>query len=303
MHTIALVLAVSGLLAPEAETARPVFGDAFWAHWGDGHAEISTYDLQFPRYGEVRSGTAVAIFVTETFSDEARVKADKGRHPAADQFPVMKLNLVRDFPTGIYDYNLMSSVFYAVPEFRGRPAGSPMKVSFSSQEWCGQVYHQLLPDERVIRSVSHSYFDGEADRSGELDYPEDGILEDGLFHWARGFAAPRLEPGQTDEGKIIRSLDHARFAHEDPAWQGAELARVEGTRTVNVPAGSFEVEERTVAIQEGPTWTFLVEAAPPHRLIAWSATDGRKAELVASERLRIVEDPPQDERIWSGRLG
>src|SRR5258708_5205492 len=77
--------------------------DEFWAHWGDGKAELDGYALTQPRYGQKRAGTAVLIFVTEDFSDSLRVKADPGKHPAADVYPVLKLNFVRDFQTGIYD--------------------------------------------------------------------------------------------------------------------------------------------------------------------------------------------------------
>src|SRR5205823_5666230 len=87
----------------------PEFTGAFWRHWGDGRGELSGYDLETPRYGALRHGIAVAIFVTETFSNSKRVKADPGMHPAFDEFPVMKLNLVQDFATGIYDYNLETS--------------------------------------------------------------------------------------------------------------------------------------------------------------------------------------------------
>ena len=81
----------------------------FWMHWGDGKAELNGYSLKQPRYGTLRSGTAVLVFVTEDFSDASRVKAEPGRHPAADVFPVLKLNAVRDFATGIYDYSVMTS--------------------------------------------------------------------------------------------------------------------------------------------------------------------------------------------------
>ena len=43
--------------------------DDFWKHWGDGKAELDRYALTQPRYGELRQGTAVLIFVTEDFSD------------------------------------------------------------------------------------------------------------------------------------------------------------------------------------------------------------------------------------------
>ena len=79
------------------------------------------YDLVFPRYGQPRHGVAVTIFVTETFSNTLRVKADPGKHPSSDRFPVMKLNLVEDFQTGIYDYNLMTSTFVALAPVNERP--------------------------------------------------------------------------------------------------------------------------------------------------------------------------------------
>jgi hypothetical protein len=269
----------------------PIFDDAFWKAWGDGQAEVSSYELTFPRYGAPRAGVAVAIFVTETFSDEARVKADPGVHAKSDEFPVMKLNLVQDFSTGIYDYNLMTSVFSALVPFHGRPAGSPAKVAFSSQEWCGMVYHQLLPGARDIRSTSHSYFDKEADRDARLDYPAGGVLEDALYPWARGFSGPRLAPGESIETKLLRSLELVRLKHEPEAWDPVTLSRAAAGAQVDVPAGMFEVDTYTATVG-GPlprTWTFLVESAAPHRLIRWETSEGRRADLVASERMRYWE--------------
>ena len=154
-------LAVGAGCGGQAGAADPPrFGGTFWKHWGDGQAELAGYDLTYPRYGELRRGTAVAIFVTETFSNELRVKADPGKHSRSDQFPVMKLNLIHDFPTGLYDYNMMTSAFVALKPVNGRPAGWPTKVSFSSQEWCGHVYQQLLFDKNKVRHQVHSYFDG-----------------------------------------------------------------------------------------------------------------------------------------------
>src|SRR5713101_837527 len=167
--------------------SSPVFGEEFWKRWGDGKGEVSGYDLTFPRYGELRKGVAVVVFVTETFSNSARVKSDPGKHPKSDEFPVMKLNLVQDFSTGIYDYNLLTSAFVALAPVNGRPAGSATKVSFSSQEWCGHVYAQVLFDAHYARFTSHSYFDSEADSSASLELPNGALSEDALLAWARGF--------------------------------------------------------------------------------------------------------------------
>lgn len=277
-----LGLALTGAPAPAA-AAR--FGDAFWSRWGDGQAEVSSYDLTYPRYGELRSGTAVTIFVTETFSESARVKADPGVHPASDEFPVMKLNLVQDFPTGIYDYNLMTSAFAALAPRAGRPEGNAAKVSFSAQEWCGHVWLQLLPDRNGIRETFHSYFDGEGDQSRTLDYPDDGILEDTLLLWARGFAAPFLEPGETRKVPVLRSAEIARLTHVPVEWERAELSRSADARSVTVPAGTFPVETLTAKLAGGRSWEILVETAEPRRIVRWSGGDGRVAELVAGERL------------------
>ncbi|OGF04351.1 MAG: hypothetical protein A2W00_01615 [Candidatus Eisenbacteria bacterium RBG_16_71_46] len=275
--------------ATAAATGALSFGDNFWRLWGDGRAELAGYDLEFPRYGRPRKGTAVTIFVTETFSNSLRVKADPGKHPASDEFPVMKLNLVQDFPTGIYDYNLMTSAFVALRPVNGRPAGSATKVSFSAQEWCGQVYSQILFDHAVARLVSHSYFDGEADREERLQIPDGALAEDALLLWARGFAAPALAPGESRQVDLVRSLRFARLQHQPLSVTKATLTRRKAAGRITVPAGTFDAEVRTVAISGGPTWTFDVEAAAPHRILRWASSEGQQAQLLASDRLKYWE--------------
>ena len=167
------------------------FDDSFWGHWGDGRAELSGYELTFPRYGHDRKGVAVAIYVTETLDVASRVKADRptGSGPP-DELPVMKLNLVEDFPTGIYDYNMMTSVFVGLTPIWNRPAGAVTKVAFSSQEWCGLTHQQVWFHHDFVRHQLHSYFQGEADKSRKIEYPPNGLSEDALLLWARGFAGP-----------------------------------------------------------------------------------------------------------------
>jgi len=265
--------------------SRVRMGPDFWKTWGDGKAELAAYDLTFPRYGEPRHGTAVTIFIPEVFSRTLQVKADPGKHPDTDLVPVMKFNLVQDFPTGIYDYNLMTSAFTTLSPEEGRPAGAPLKVSFSGQEWCGQVFAELLFDAASIRMESRSYFDGEADRSGRLDYPADGMSEDALLSWARGFAAPRLAPGERREVPMLTSLAFARMHHQPLAWRKATLSRAAGPSRVTVPAGSFEADVYRVAIEGGRSWTFHVERTAPFRVIRWESSDGEKGELLRSARL------------------
>lgn len=288
LMTFAFGLASCGQRRPQhpgAAVPAPVFDRAFWQHWGDGKAEVAAYDLIEPRYGQPREGTAVTIFVTEPFSHSLRVKAESGKHPAGDVFPVMKLNLIKDYATGIYDYNVMLSSFVALEHSGGRSAGSAVKVSYSSQEWCGHVYSQLSFDPLGIHYDVHSYFDGEADQRRDLEYPQDGIAEDLLLLWARGMAAPALKPGESRTAPLLRSLQYSRDRHVPPAWSRATLIRAAATRRVRVPAGEFEAEIFTAELSGGPSWTIEVEQSAPHRILRWETSEGVRAELVGAARL------------------
>jgi hypothetical protein len=295
------VVVIAGLvlaLACMAEEGRgqdpapgrsPAYDSAFWDHWGDGRAELAGYDLVTPRYGVERTGTAVAIFVTEPFSEAARVKSDlEAERGSEDVFQALKLNLVQDFSTGIYDYNLMTSAFVALGPVAGLPAGAPVKVSFSGQEWCGQVYQQVLFLRGGVAQTLHSYFEGEADREETLSGRPGGVSEDGLLLWARGLAYPEVAPGETARVPVLTSLERSRLSHVPVAWEEAELSRSGAAREVTVPAGTFEVTEARAMVrgENGDrSWTFLVEAAPPHRVVSWETSDGERAELRGATRL------------------
>lgn len=264
------------LPAPTAEQSN-----TFWSHWGDGRAELSAYRLMQPRYGSARPGTAVLIYVTEDFSDSLRVKADPGKHAASDVYPVMKLNAIRDFQTGIYDYNVMTSVFARVA-----PGFPVAKVSFSSQEWCGHVWHQLLPRGGQVAGISHSYFDGEADGSEKLANPAEGVMEDALPILVREALGAFVPAGGSKTVPFLPSLLRSRLEHKALAWGKATISAEAAPVTVAVPAGRFDVRRWTVARADGPpVLTYDVEVAAPHRLVGWASADGEKAELLGSDRL------------------
>ncbi len=266
----------------------PMFDNAFWKVWSDGQAELAGYDLTIPRYTKPRRGVAVTIFVTETFTGSLRVKSDAGKHPPSDEYPVMKLNLVKDYQTGIYDYNEMTSSWVALQPERGRSSGSPVKVSFSRQEWCGNTYHQLLFDPASVRAVRHSYFDGDADSQLEMLYPPEGVSEDTLLLWARGMAAPRLTPGQSKTAPVLPSVAFARGLQKDP-WQQAVFSRSPQSQSLTVPAGTFEIEVWTVRIGSQDTRSFYVEKAFPHRILKWESSSGEHAEMIRCSRMKYWE--------------
>jgi hypothetical protein len=188
-----------------------VLDPAFKAYWHAGQAELTSYQLDQARYGEMHTGTAVLIFVAEDFSTKDLTKSD-GNGPA---LPVLALNYEKKFLTGIYPYSILMST--ASPLDVGRHP-LPLKVATSAQEWCGHTYTQLNYKGGKYEMTLHSYFPGEADQSQNLD----GILpEDAL--WTRIRIAPdRLPVG---EFELIPSTIYTRLRHKplDPVKVNASL--------------------------------------------------------------------------------
>jgi hypothetical protein len=261
----------------------------FWASWGDGKAELAGYRLKMPRYGQPRDGSLVLIYVTENLSDSLRVKADPGRHPPSDVYPVLKLNAMRKFQTGIYDYSVMTSVFSRV-DFAPTERPFPLrKLSMSSQEWCGQVYHQVVPKDPPTSwlSTSHSYFDGEADDQRVLAAPPGAVAEDELPLLLRSFVQRRefLAPGEQRTVAFLPSLVRARLLHQPLAFTEAVLARLSAPLPIKTPAGEFTVISYTVSVRGGDRATFHFAATPPYHLIHYRWDSGEEATLLGMTRL------------------
>jgi len=167
---IALLLQIASISLTKGACAQQ---DLFWKEWGDGKAELNLYSTEIPRYGELRSGYSVLIFVTEDFSKISQVKAEKSV-PDSERLKVMKLNHIKKFLTGIYDYSIMTSLFSPLTVWslgsRYFEAVTPIKVSFSSQEWCGNYYEQLNARVDGYERKAHSYFEGEGDISDYIKH-------------------------------------------------------------------------------------------------------------------------------------
>jgi len=272
--------------------------EGFWDHWGDGQAELAGYSLTQPRYGAQREGTAVLVFVTETFTQAQRVKSDGG-HP--DEFPVLKLNEVRDFTTGIYDYNILTSSFVRLD---GQlPLGVPTKVSMSMQEWCGHVYDQTLAIDGGLRHEGHSYFDGEGDHETVLPRPGDGVQADALPILVRGLAGPLVAPGEERRIQLLPSLMQARLTHRAPTWTPATVSRSAGAEAVEVPAGTFQAHTVTVVPDGRPATTWWVEDAAPHRIVRWERTDGEVGELRGTVRTAYWQLNGPGGEAWRSKIG
>ncbi|WP_338039404.1 hypothetical protein [Maribacter litopenaei] len=154
----------------EPDVPRKNLSQEFKDYWYSGTAEITSYELEQARYGEIRKGKSVMIYVTEPFLSEKQVKADNS---SPNNVPVLKLNATKKYLTGIYPYSIMTSSFY--PVYDNQHA---LKVSFSAQEWCGHVYAQINNRDE-FQVTSHSYFESEADQSFGLNKT---LLENELWN-------------------------------------------------------------------------------------------------------------------------
>ncbi len=267
------MLIVSTIALAQSVFAQTDFSD----HWHDGRAELDGYKWSVTRYGETREGQAVAIYVTEPFSDAKRVKVDYPDRNPADTFDALKLNLVRDFQTGIYDYNTMTSVFVHSDDF------SPAKVSFTSAEWCGHVYEELIFKSGSVQEQFFSYFENESS-SKTLDPMPRGVAEDNLFILLRGLRGAYLAPGESTSVPFLPGAFYRRLVHRPIEWTTADIERLAAMQTVTVPAGEFQTIVYVVRVEGGREGRFDVERDYPHRIVRWrwhATAGGRRAQEAA----------------------
>ena len=191
----------------------------FKSYWYASEAEISSYKLKQERYGEIRDGHAVLVYVTEDFLPNKQVKADSRK---TDNIPVLKLNATKKFNTGIYPYSIMQSTFYPVSNNQ-----HAIKVSSSIQEWCGHVYAQLN-NKDLFEVMSHSYFESEGDENFKL---EKAILENEL--WVQLRVDPKSSP--TGNLQIIPSFEYTRLRHKPIKAFDATASLTDNSYTITYP--------------------------------------------------------------------
>lgn len=288
---------------PAPSSAAPIVAPGeheFERIWYDGQAELSGYRWQGTRYGQLRHGEAVAIFVTEPFGAQSHVKLDDLSKAKEGVVTAVKLNLVRDFQTGIYDYNTMTSVFTEESEFR------PLKISFTSAEWCGHVYEELNVRERGTPIEIKSYFEGESGQSSVALKP-DGLIGDQLLVWIRGLRGHVLEAGETKSFPYLADAFERRLRHTKAEWGQIAITREAALVEVGVPFGVFKGIRYQAVTTDGRQGTFLVEEAQPHRLLAWSWARGDElldaAEMTGSRRMQYWKLHDEGQEALRGELG
>ncbi len=227
----------------------------FGSYWYQGKAELTRYRLEQARYGEIRKGDAVLIFVTEDFLAKTQVKHEYGK-PTEPVVKVLKLNANRRFFTGIYPYSTLTSVFTPVEAIDQHS----LKLSNSVQEWCGHVYAQLNLRDGHYELDSHSYFQKEADQRMQLPA---AWTEDEL--WTKLRLNPALLP--IGEIKILPSLLYLRLRHKPFELQKAvaTLNDYSDPALSPAPLKAYELVYQTVKRE----LKIVFEAEFPYKIVMW----------------------------------
>lgn len=248
------------------KTPAKALSDEFKSYWYAGEAELTSYKLEQARYGELRDGHAVLIYVTEPFLAEEQVKADRSN---SSNVSVLKLNSTKKYLTGIYPYSIMSSTFYPLADNQ-----HAIKVSNSVQEWCGHVYSQLNNREE-FEIESHSYFEGEADQSFNLPKT---WLENEIWNKIR------VNPEGLPLGKIemIPSLEFIRTGHR-PIKAYAANASITDHNGISSYVLEYIELDRKLQID--------FKTAFPHSIEGWTETFksgyGPKAKVLTSKATKM----------------
>ncbi len=270
----------------------------FYAQWADGKAELSSYEVVQPRYGALRPGYGVMIFVTESLHQKTFIKVDSPT-PEADQFYALKLNHILNFTTGIYDYSLMTSVFSQVAG--GRHPFELRRISFSAQEWCGQVFDEALFSGGQINGYLSSYFASEGRGAYQLEQPEHFASEDHLLIRIRELQGPFMDLGAMRELEILPSFWQLRQAHQPHATVPGRIHKAAAEQVVvgedTLAAVRWELH---IGQRQRTLWT---EKAYPHRIVRWTDDDGGRGELMRTMRVPYWQLQARADEVYRQELG
>lgn len=247
-------------------------------YWYQGEAEITRFELQQNRYRDVHPGEAVIIFVTEDFLTDKQVKND--HYQNSNSTNVLKMNMIRRFTTGLYDYSIMTSVFTPA---NTKDYPNTLKVTTSTQDWCGQTFMQLNYQENKYKTQIRSYFESESDQN--FDAPA-AILEDELYNLIR------INPDALPTGslEILPSLTIARLRHKTFEPIKAKVSKTD------YQGDDFEgdgLKAYTVVFAgENRTLEIVYESEAPYKIVGWTDSypgfDGKKRTTIAKRSHTIM---------------
>ncbi|HMG15504.1 MAG TPA: hypothetical protein VK590_08665 [Saprospiraceae bacterium] len=242
-------------------------------YWYQGKAEVNSYDLQQERYGTIRPGHAILIFVTEDFLTDKQVKNES--YTDKQSTLVLKHNLIRRFTTGLYDYSLMSSVFSPLYNI-SKP--NALKITTTLQDWCGTSSVQLNKRDEKWKVSLRSYFEKENDQDFNIDnvYTEDELLN-----------LIRIAPGKLPIGNIevLPMLQSALMLHW-PITANQVKASLKDYKGTDFKAKNLRVYTlEFMAINRSVSYIF--ERESPYKIVGWTETYNGKDGKVLTTKATI----------------
>ena len=278
-NTLLLLVAVYSLSCVQTSQSKNIenipleheWSEDFKSYWYQGEAELNRYELFQARYGEIRNGHAVMVFVTEDLLNYEQVKPNNSR--GRKVIPVMKLNFLRKFNTGIYDYSMMSSIFSPVKKPK-----QTIKLTTSSQEWCGQTYLQVNLNEKSLQVLGHSYFENEGDQEYTIDQH---MMEDGFWNLIR----VDREALPIGDIALIPSATFCRLKHITFKAYNASC-KLKDYEKDDLPGN--DLQSFSVSYPElDRTLEIIFEKEFPHQIIGWKESFksgfGPKAQIMETK--------------------
>ena len=224
-------------------------------YWTQGKAEVNVYEVSQNRYRQNHPGQLVSVFVTEDFLTDKQVKNE--RYSNKNSTWTFKNIQLRKFTTGVYDYSLFSSVFTPIDR---ATFPKSIKVTATSQEWCGTIFTQLNLRGEKYKYQQHSYFENEGD---VLDAINKGFLEDELF------TVLRMNPELLPKGnfQIIPALNFMQLKHlPNKTYKANASIR---TYKANEFKGEKLNEYRVIFPDLNRKLSIIFENIAPYKIVGW----------------------------------
>lgn len=238
--------------------------------WDDGNAEINIYQAGEIRYGIARESEVAHIFVKESHKPDLLVKADDWKEKGLME--VMKFNYSITVPTGVYSYRQMLSVFFEKKSFY------PIKMTFGSQEWCGNSFKEIVNFNGKSFINFITYWDHQGSGMKTLGLEEGLPLYDALPILLR---AVNMKQGGKVQFPMLPSQISSKLTPFQP--ESATLA-YSGKAMVEVPVGKFSAKGFSVSHSKGEDLFWFAEEFP-HVMLKWKRHDGTQYLLRKTLRL------------------
>ena len=263
-----LPVALCGLLSFSASlSVEPKQPSAeFNKFWYQGKAEVSSFDLQQWRNGEMRPGDLVLTFYPEDFSLFKHTKTDDPKDPE-DLVKVLRMTKMVSFNTGINATSIMQSVFTPLN------GTHTIRSVASLQDWIGQEFTAIDLVKGHYEVDSYSYFEGEGNLQVKMPVL---LLEDELPNMIR-INPDSLPSGEVEIMPNSIYCNLARKPHE-PVKATTTVSEDPKDKNLKIYTINYPGFDRLVKI------TF--EKKFPHQITkmedAFPDTDGKKQTTVAT---------------------